>query len=161
MIYINRNIGRAILLLGLFGTWFCFTSPGQRFRSLIGASVFYLIESTYCWIQGQSFHSTFPQFYSNIWSHPLIADVYFLFVAPAWSPVLRIVLYPLVIWSLEFVQCFTITSVYGKNVAWDYTGNKYSCMSGAIDLSMVFEWWLLGSAMEFVYMPYIYGMLQH
>jgi hypothetical protein len=87
--------------------------------------------------------------------------VYFIVVAPEWSPVLRVGLYPLVIWSLELVQCLTITSVYGKNVAWDYTGNKYSCMGGAIDLSMFSEWWLLGTAMEFVYMPYIYGMLEH
>ena len=149
------------MLLGLFSAWFCLCSSDMRVRSVIGAGAFYFIESTYCWLQGKPFRSTFAQFYSNIWSHPLIADMYFVVIASEWPSIIRIALYPLVIWSLELVQCLTITYVYGKNVAWDYTGNKHSFMRGSIDLSMFFEWWLLGMTMEFVYMRYIYGMLQH
>ena len=154
------ELKRVALVIALFGTWWWFSSVSLKVRSVIGAVAFFFIESSYLFVHGKGFRSTFAQFWNNVWSHPLISDVFFRLVAPDWNPYLRILAYPLVIWGLELVQSRTITVVYGCNVAWDYSGNRWSRFGGAIDLSMFTEWWLLGAAMEFLYYPYIVRTLE-
>lgn len=146
-------MSRLILVVSLFTVWWIVTDPWLKLRSVAGATIFYFMESTYVWLHGKPFHSTFAQFWNNVWSHPLIADFYFLFIAETWGSFLRIACYPVVIWSLELLQDSVIRKVYGRNVAWDYSGNKFSLFKGAIDLSMAGEWWLLGIAMEYIYSP--------
>ena len=67
----------------------------------------------------------------------------------------RVGLYPVVIWALEIVQGTILKKVYGRNVAWDYSRNRFGCIDGLIDLSMVLEWWLIGLVMEIIYYPHI------
>jgi hypothetical protein len=152
--YLRRLVMRLrglVIVVSVFLGWLMLTDLSSKIRSLLGAVCFYFIESTYVWFHGKPFHSTFAQFWNNIWSHPLIADIYFTGILSDSGPVVRIALYPLVIWGLELVQCTVLKSVYGRNIAWDYTGNRFSRFGGAIDLGMAIEWWLLGAAMEFIY----------
>ena len=118
-------------------------------RSFFSAVAFALIESVYCGLDGKPFGSSTAQFWNNIWSHPIIADMYWE-VMPD-MPWVRVVMYPVLIWGIEIGQGTVIKFVYGRNVAWDYSINKWGRMDGLIDLSMIFELWILGLVMEFVY----------
>ena len=118
-------IHKLALILALFGVWTITSTPSLRIRSVISAVAFYFIEATYLYVQGKGFHSTFAQFWCNVWSHPLISDLIFLTLLPNSSSLVRVGIFPLVIWALELTQSVVLRSVYGRNVAWDYTGNKY------------------------------------
>ena len=147
------------IIVTLFTVWALTTSNSLKIRSLFAAGAFYLIESTYVYMHGKAFHSTFAQLWNNIWSHPFISDWFFLVIASAWPSWARILAYPIVIWALELVQSTVITAIYKRNIAWDYSGNKWSFFNGSIDLSMFTEWWCLGAAMECIYYPYIFSQI--
>lgn len=144
---------KTFLILTLFIGWWLVSNPSLRIRSVLAAVAFFFIESVYLKLQSKANRSTFAQFWNNIWSHPLIADFYFRDLAGDWSSASRILLYPIVIWGLELLQNKVMIRVYGKNVAWDYSGSRYAKFQGVIDLSMAPEWWMLGIVMEYVYMP--------
>lgn len=151
-------IFKSVLITSLFTIWWTLSDASLRSRSIFAAFAFFAIESVYLQLQGKRKLSTFAQFWNNVWSHWFISDLYFVHTMSGTSAIFRILLYPLVIWVLEIVQSQVIIFVYGRNVAWDYSGHKLARLNGSIHLGMWPEWMLLACAMEFIYYPRVVGI---
>ena len=75
------------------------------------------------------------------------------------SGIVRILLHLLVIWVVEIVQSQKLMFIYGRNVAWDYSGHKSAKFNGSIYLGMWPEWMLRACVMEFIYYPHVVSII--
>ena len=144
----SQSFNWLVLIPVLFVLWVGLTSPEQKLVSMIGASLFSLIELCYCKITCGHWHTTIEQWLCNILTIPIALDAY-KWVIP--NMLIRIALMPLDVWSVEILQTILLVSLYGFNPAWNYTGKRGSRLNGAIRLTMFPEWWILGCAIECIF----------
>mmetsp|Transcript_37560 Transcript_37560/g.61067 ORF Transcript_37560/g.61067 Transcript_37560/m.61067 type:complete len:218 (+) Transcript_37560:94-747(+) len=144
-----------ILFLGmLVWAWFITTDSVEKSGALVGAMAFGLIET--CWTSlfiDDKFslhmgHTTFAQFWANILYCPVLLFTYKRWVQ---SKYLRVLLYPLNIWLLELVVGYSLTFLFGRNIAWFYPEGD-ARFDGNIRLKYAVVWWALGVVIELAWL---------
>ncbi|KAF4656771.1 hypothetical protein FOL47_008749 [Perkinsus chesapeaki] len=172
-----RPLMASLMVPIIFALWFTFTDFTGKIMSFCGAVMYAFIESTYLTFHEGHFHSSFAQFWCNIWYNPIVTEVYRRHAIPALTnllvensqffqahfgedplvlaSVLAVCLMPLNIWCLEVVQGYLIIFLYGKNIAWDYSYSKFAVMHGNCNLTMFPEWLAFGLILERIYWPFI------
>jgi len=88
-------------------------------------------------------HTTFEQFYANIFLLPFIIPIYLNFLSKA----ARLILFPLMIWSIEITQGYFLMLLYGYNPAWHYKGTD-ARFHGNIKLGYGKSWFVMGLVWE-------------
>ena len=83
---------------------------------------------------------TIAQFLANVLLLPFFFTLYPLLLN---SSVLRVILFPLFIWSLEIIEGYVLIFMFGKNIAWTYSG-KDAFFNGNIKLGYFKLWLILG-----------------
>jgi len=91
----------------------------------------------------------------NILYTPILLFFYHALVPTAF---LRVILYPINIWTLEVVAGYILIFIFGYNPAWEYFG-KYAYFSGNIKLDYAVPWIILGLFVEIVF-PFVQSPLQ-
>lgn len=172
------------LLAAIVAVWLFFADTASKVMALQGASVYsYLEFSWYCFSKevggtikvvglaedGRKGFTTAEQFIGNLLYLPLAFNGYHaLLPMPAcgfWCAnglmmvCLRIALFPLNIWTLEFVQDAVMKAMMGFNPAWDYTGDSGSLLGGAINYHHWRLWIALGIICECFSVPMAIGLI--
>jgi hypothetical protein len=92
--------------------------------------------------------TTVEQFMMNVLYMPLLTDGYRGLIG---SPLLRVILSPFNIWTLEIVEGVLLMMMYGYNPAWDYSDRPDGYLNGLIKKGHWSLWVLLGILMEVAY----------
>eukprot|EP00405_Crypthecodinium_cohnii_P044186 CAMPEP_0206569440 /NCGR_PEP_ID=MMETSP0325_2-20121206/26440_1 /ASSEMBLY_ACC=CAM_ASM_000347 /TAXON_ID=2866 /ORGANISM="Crypthecodinium cohnii, Strain Seligo" /LENGTH=231 /DNA_ID=CAMNT_0054073031 /DNA_START=73 /DNA_END=765 /DNA_ORIENTATION=+ len=144
---------RAIALFGLALLWlFAYPTP-LKLRTLMCASGYSLVESTFTLLERGRNYTSLAQFCCNLIYIPILLDLYFGFFLNSfsnfsgvpWGPVVAILAFPLNVWLLEVVQGYFIIWLYGHNVAWNYLDYDDSYFHGAARLGHAPCWVGLGA----------------
>jgi hypothetical protein len=65
------------------------------------------------------------------------------------GPIARVLVFPLLVWTTEVVQGYTLIALFGFNPAWNYRG-RHVFLDGNIKLSMWHMWLACGVLFEII-----------
>jgi len=164
---------KTVFLLGLIWLHVELTTPTHRAAACLTALAFVGIETTWTTISSEDSsgavsiqhpakwlsnigHSSFAQFWSNVVFAPLIMHGYRSLLAGTTLPfrLARVALFPFNIWGLEIVEGYVIMMVFGRNVAWEYTGRD-AWFHGNVKGDYWLPWLGLGAVVELLWEPVI------
>jgi len=175
------SILKGVVFLFIWALWWNWTSTTQKQNSFIAACLFAVIEFSYTsLVYGiKKGYTTFAQFWVLAFYFPFIVEPYRLLVA-VWETDLmnfisRVILFPILIWTLEVFEGYLLIFIHGRNTAWEYEPTKPVIQStdnqnlfskiasglwsgedvffhGNIKLGHYKLWWLLGIIQELVYL---------
>eukprot|EP00164_Ancoracysta_twista_P013692 GFYU01021962.1.p1 GENE.GFYU01021962.1~~GFYU01021962.1.p1 ORF type:complete len:184 (+),score=57.34 GFYU01021962.1:152-703(+) len=146
-----------------FCAWWLLTTWSMKLLGIVAAGCFSCIEYTWYSITTENEdgsvsitpfaptcrkgHTTWDQFYCNVLYTPILLLVYRLYF-PLWW--LRIAVFPFNVWLLEIVEGYFLMWVRGHNTAWYYMGASAFC-HGNINIDFIWEWYVMGAAVEFAF----------
>ena len=130
----------------LLNTYWIFILPThEKLRSVVLASSFSLLESSWYFFWTDTFYTSLWQFIMNIYFVPFFVSMYrMILISPRW----RVALMPINIWTYEIVVGYYSIFLFGYNPAWDYKGCWFALFSDQIRLDYIFVWWALGVVKE-------------
>lgn len=151
------------VLVGLAAlSWAWYTPLETKIRCFFGASCFSLIEFTFYTLtvelpngdivfrpfdkKCRKGHTTPHQWFANVLTLPFLLDAYFAYITSPW---LRILLWPINIWTLEVVQGYSFIYLYGYNPAWMYFGSD-ALFHGNVKLGYWVFWLPMGVFMQYL-----------
>ena len=97
----------------------------------------------------QKGHTTWIQFYMNIIFLNIL--IYVRQYKYYWE---RIIMTPIHIWIVEIIEGNILICIFNKNIAWNYY-SKDVAFNKTIKFSYFIPWLILGSVLEFIWIPYI------
>jgi len=144
----------------LFMLWWSFTTTQMKWIAVLFATLYSVIEwnfyrfstdhmdgtTTLSWTPVKAGFTTVEQWIMNVLYIPVLV---FGFRALVPYPLLRIILSPFNVWTLEIVEGSILMVFYrGVNPAWDYSDKPDGCLNGLIKIGHWRFWVGLGIIIE-------------
>jgi len=109
-------------------------------HALIGSAAFAGGEAAWYWMwYGYAFTSIEQAAANVLIGVPFLVDGWRLLCPDAW---MRVLLFPIAVWTFELVVGHVLIWLYGKNHAWSYSHGHQACPY------CVFRWWGLALVLE-------------